>query len=202
MGNADSKTALTVANILSEQEQTKILQEQETKTDEDISHLEKELLRYGISRCEASDSDLVKCISVIRKPRFWSLHGAALHPNSKRVANWLWVHSRYRKKADAIVELVKEDPNQTKRIHKAFSTLNDTIIKHSRFEEEELFKFFRENAEKIDLEDNGVALKQQLEKLGNEHQNMHDPLHSDGVRSCHKHLNNKVEFEKNAELLY
>lgn len=83
---------------------------------------------------------------------FWVKHHS-LHPNRSRVKNWLWVHSRYRDQASAIVKSANEISNQddpkvvqtsVKKVLADFNKFAGKIKSHSEFEDTQLFKFFVE----------------------------------------------------------
>jgi len=122
--------------------------------------------------------------------KFWPRQ-YQLHPNAKRVKNWLWTHSRFRKQADVIVDLVKQNPNRITKIHRLFAKLESKIVRHSKFENEQLFAFFRENSAKLSLNDGGSKLLERLDELEKDHKGLSDPLHLEGVQACHKDYNHK-----------
>jgi hypothetical protein len=47
-------------------------------------------------------STLLQAAQRLSDPSFWPQH-ASLYPNANRVKNWLWIHSRYRAQADALI---------------------------------------------------------------------------------------------------
>jgi uncharacterized protein with NRDE domain len=73
-----------------------------------------------------------------------------LHPNYRRVKNWLWVHSRYREQIVAITT------------QKEFDKYHSKIEKHSEFEDTALFQFFVDSGIQVE---NLKQLKEQHQSL-------------------------------------
>ena len=113
-------------------------------SDDDINGKLKE---HGILSMNFKDkNDKIKCLIMIGNVNFWRIN-AELHPNYKRVKNWLWVHTRYRNEVNGFVELAKDDITDEiyLDIQKRFNKFDGKLAKHSAFEDDMLFKFFKEN---------------------------------------------------------
>jgi hemerythrin-like domain-containing protein len=83
---------------------------------------------------------------------FWQKH-ASLHPNFKRVKNWLWVHDRYRSQAKHLTSGTATAAD--------FSKFHAKIEAHSEYEDTQLFQFFLDS--KIKMPDGA------LQKLMEQH---------------------------------
>mmetsp|Transcript_28332 Transcript_28332/g.72832 ORF Transcript_28332/g.72832 Transcript_28332/m.72832 type:complete len:253 (-) Transcript_28332:203-961(-) len=99
-----------------------------------------------------SPEELARALATAQDPDYWVANWE-LHPNSGRVKNWLWVHSRFR---EYFAELVKEAelleaappesrPNNAKHLLAPFIKFAKKVTRHSLFEDEQLFKYFAEN---------------------------------------------------------
>lgn len=88
----------------------------------------------------ADQATLLTATKRLSHPSFWPKH-APLHPNAGRVKNWLWIHSRYRNQAKA---LLVEPPNEGDygTWQAAFAKFHKKIQAHSEFEDTQLFKYF------------------------------------------------------------
>jgi len=104
-------------------------------------------LKFETKNEEQIKQEKIKVLLLISHPDFWRLH-LSIHPNFRRVKNWLWVHSRYRKKVTALVEKaenLKKDLRLWESVKLGFMKFNHKLEGHTVFEEEQLFLFIREN---------------------------------------------------------
>lgn len=137
------------------------------------------LSENGVEVEEAdSPEDCRRVLQSLRSnPTFWVKH-YTLHPNAKRVKNWLWVHDRYRAQVDALQALATSLPSfdkdkptvlqsAAKKLLADYNKFVGKIEKHSEFEDEQLFKFFLN--EKIGAEDSTINTSAALNSLTKEH---------------------------------
>lgn len=83
---------------------------------------------------------------------FWQTY-ASLHPNFKRVKNWLWVHDRYRAQA--------KDLTTGSTTAADFRKFHAKIEAHSKYEDTQLFQFF--------LDSKIMNITDALQKLTEQH---------------------------------
>lgn len=110
------------------------------------------------------------CLAVVARPGYWS-QNANLHPNYKRVKNWLWIHERYRSEATklsvAATALSQKKTPDDKRsavlaCKRLFKKLSSKIEGHADFEDNQLFKALKEI-------DPTTTTQSEIESLEGEH---------------------------------
>jgi hypothetical protein len=106
----------------------------------------------------ASLEDCQAAAKRLQPASFWPRH-ASLHPKANRVKNWLWVHSRYRDQAKAILKLKNDLPQQKTD----FTKVHGKIEAHSVFEDTQLFKYFS---------DAKIGDAENLQKLYDQHKDL------------------------------
>lgn len=162
MGNAPS---LSVDDILSANEDCGASKGEECENIQKLEkrELEERLQSRGVSVSHKDNVDSLRsCLCLMESKGFWSKN-AKLHPNFKRVKNWLWVHKRYRTQLDEMVNAVTSG-----HISKGAAMrrkLEAKIRRHSAFEDGELFKYFQENIKDEELHQNLAKLNEQHHKV-------------------------------------
>eukprot|EP00934_Nitzschia_sp_Nitz4_P002695 Nitzschia sp. Nitz4//scaffold317_size20466//14802//15587//NITZ4_008666-RA/size20466-processed-gene-0.11-mRNA-1//1//CDS//3329547545//2685//frame0 len=118
------------------------------------------LAANGVSVTDEEAADEAKLLAAVQRMEhrsFWPTH-ASLHPNKRRVANWLWVHRRYRNQAKDMLEMT-----DAKKQKAAFDKLVKKIDSHSEFENTQLFLYFL---------DAGKGEKERFIELFNQHNDL------------------------------
>jgi hypothetical protein len=95
---------------------------------------------------EDSKEDQLQALAITEMNGFWKLN-PQVHPNYGRVKNWLMVHGKYREYLRELAD--EEDEKEAKA---AFAKWRSKLEGHSNFEDEQLFKFFKENVAGMDEE--------------------------------------------------
>ena len=137
-GTTTLPSSLTITYLKGLQDMGKIddLQALGNEHDNDYkSKLVEYLKSNGVQDVDDDDkTSLEDCQAAIKRmvhPKFWVIH-ASLHPNYRRVKNWLWVHEQYRTKLAKI------------QTQKEFNKYHCKVERHSEYEETQLFQFFRD----------------------------------------------------------
>ena len=149
MGNGAS---LTVGAVLGANEGGNAVKAEDTESLKKLDQAEvtKRLKARGIevSPDDSFDS-LCTCLALASSKGFWRKN-AKLHPNFKRVKNWLWVHKRFRSQLDALANTVENGHLVKGAMLRR--RLEAKIARHSAFEDGELFKYFEENIKDDELQ--------------------------------------------------
>ena len=125
----------------------------EALSDDDLNRL---FFRFGVNPDfddKASKTDKISALKLIASKNFWRINWK-LHPLSKRVKNWLFVHEKYRATVADIVKKASTDLDAAKNALK--------LAGHSDFEDNMLFKFMEENITQ-------AALQNALKELHGDH---------------------------------
>jgi len=154
MGNTPGKPA-TTNEVLALSELPEISLDEATLN---LSHddLQAQLAAFGVDADqEEGKESLQAALRRVAHPNFWRTN-PKLHPNARRVKNWLWVHERYRSMLNDLLET--EETIQTQKL---FDKWCKKLASHSNFEDEQLFKFF--------LDHKGDTMKASLNALKQQH---------------------------------
>lgn len=149
-------------------------------------------LGVNVESCQNRE-ELLECLDLVLGTDFWRTN-AALHPNYSRVKNWLWVHQRYREQMKAIQDLYPSngilwDTPLLEKLKTSFETFHGKIEKHSQFEDNQLFAFFKDH---LSAECAGL-----LDKLQIQHE---DLSFVQEVRQCFESCGKEMNAEKCQEL--
>eukprot|EP01084_Bolivina_argentea_P203961 348269_1 len=123
------------------------------------------LFKYGVDSSGMDIKNIQQKINLllqVSSPDFWAKN-YRLHPKALRMSGFAWGHREYLAEIAAVVAL--RDRNELKQRFPRVATM---LSGHSSMEEQYLFEFMRENAEKFDFEDFEL-----INDLTNEHSVIH-----------------------------
>eukprot|EP00923_Selenidium_pygospionis_P055468 GHVN01096638.1.p2 GENE.GHVN01096638.1~~GHVN01096638.1.p2 ORF type:complete len:245 (-),score=45.99 GHVN01096638.1:781-1515(-) len=147
MGSQPS-VPLTVASVISSHKQSATGQSDKFKAaEEQVKSLSREaclkkLEQHGVivggdseTNIEGGEEKERLALSIVSQFGYWSQNYKS-HPNQKRVANWVWIHSRYRDQVSNIAAKVDQA---------GFKKFADKLEGHRQFEDTQLFKYFNDH---------------------------------------------------------
>jgi len=140
-------------------------------TTKSMEEMENELKSsYNIVKQEScTEAEMRNVFEWVCQPEFW-VKNHALFPTSKRVKTWLWIHSRYRSQSQELRTKAQEYTTkaQLRQLYDSFIKFDAKIKAHSKFEDEQLFKYFLENCSSSE------EVQSKLKALSKEHSDLKD----------------------------